>query len=299
MVGDDGAPQLPALALDGLLHLEYDAVGDGMLYADAVDVALPAVDGIGGSQGQRVSGEVWQVGVHVAYVEYGVALLEASRVARVVDHQHAVVHRRCLHPQLVETYGCREHAVGVADLLLHLAEEVVVRLPALERVVAVYLQFAEGRQAVRLVNLAYAPDQLLGEAVVALVHTVLGDIDRRHQLDAVGQPVGERDGGVGHGHRVAHDDVEVSAVDLRDLVLPEEGPLGGVKLHLRAPVVDGIDVAGHFIPSVLLLPAARQCGQQRQEPPVSVSSGNTECHKTQIIVVHRHLSSSVFISSVS
>ena len=52
-----------------------------------------------------------------------------------------------------------------------------------------------------------------------------------------------------------------AAVDLLDAVLPKEGALGGVEFHLRAPVVHGIDVAGYLIPSILLLPAARQQGQ--------------------------------------
>ena len=171
----------------------------------------------------------------------------------------------------MQANGCREHTVGIVELGLDLAEEVVVRLAALERVVAVYLQFAEWRQVVRLVDLADAPHQLLGQTVVVLVHALLGDVDRRHQLDAVGQPVSERDGGVGHGHRVAHDDVEVSAVDLLDAVLPEESTLGGVELQLCAPVVHGIDVAGYLIPSILPLPATCQHGQQHQEPPMPVS----------------------------
>ena len=46
-----------------------------------------------------------QVGLHVTQVEYGITLHEAARVARVVEHQHAVVHGRGLHLQLVQADG--------------------------------------------------------------------------------------------------------------------------------------------------------------------------------------------------
>ena len=48
MIGQNGTSQLWTLVLYGLLHAQDLSTVDGMLHADAVDVAHPLVDGIGG-----------------------------------------------------------------------------------------------------------------------------------------------------------------------------------------------------------------------------------------------------------
>ena len=50
MVGHNRSTQFVAIVLNSLLYLQDDAVSNGMLDAHAVDVALPAIDRIGGCQ---------------------------------------------------------------------------------------------------------------------------------------------------------------------------------------------------------------------------------------------------------
>ena len=145
-------------------------------------------------------------------------------------------------------------------------QKVVVDLSAAGRVVAVNLYLPDVLDVVGLVHLAYAAHHLLGKSGVRGVHTVLGDVDRRHQLYAIGQGVAEGDGGVGRGLAVvAHDYVEIAAVHLVDVVRAQESPFHAVKVQVGTPVVDAVTLRQCCRALALMLLTARQSRQHRQE----------------------------------
>ena len=65
----------------------------------------PTEDGIGSGKGQRIAGEVFQIGSDSLHVENGLLTMEVGEVAGIVHHQDAAVSGRGFLRELMQTNG--------------------------------------------------------------------------------------------------------------------------------------------------------------------------------------------------
>ena len=137
---------------------------DNALEVVSVIEEIPPIDGQGRAEGQRVVGQVPQVGHDPLWRQDGATFPWVGIVAHIIDHQRSVIYGRGRHGQLVQSDGGRESSDALlSQCLPQLLEQLKITLLVAAGPVEVYLHLSGQSQAVLLHHLSDSQGQLMGQ----------------------------------------------------------------------------------------------------------------------------------------
>ena len=199
-------------------------------------------------------------------VKDGVAAGRVGWVGGVVEHQHAIVHRRGRHRELVQTDGGRKADTTLAQMFAHLFQEVEIGRLGAPRPVAVYLYLAHTTHTVGFDHLQDAFGHLRGKILGSMTQARLGDEHHRHHFQSIGKRLCKLQRGHGHGPRIGIEGhVKEAYVHFLHAIVAEKVALTPIKGECGAPEVDRRCGPRHR--RVMPLTSRQQKRQQKKEKP--------------------------------
>ena len=210
------------------------------------------VVGIGGGEREGIVGDATNEGLDVAQTKDGVGIAHIARIAGVVEHQDAVIHRGRGLAELVEADGGGESEAVRGQGATQSAQEGEIGRGCLCSPVTVDLHFAH--PTVAIVGGAHLLDAIrdaVGQGVErgrSGVETGVDDEDHGNDFEAAGNGIAPLQGGNGYGlvGDLIGGDVEIAQIDFANVVPAQKIAFPGGKFQDGAPIINGRCGTRHF-----------------------------------------------------